>query len=212
VKIHKLIFSLTLPIITLTHFLNAAAITTIYASENSSDLPGITCSAQLQNHLQAILKIPEAKKLVDEIRKDGSFHIVSNHTALSKQLGAYWDPDRRIIYINFSPEVSDGSMIGSILFEMHNASVNSKIQHLNALASNGKIEKDKYVESMEYLEYINSLNASKITQKGIKMGIFPYDAYLPTYANFKEHFRAQKMSGHSNCFAKNYETCVKCFR
>lgn len=168
----------------------------------------VRCAPQLQKCLQAILQIPEAKTLINAIRKEGSIHIAVQNTPLSKQLGAYWDPDQRVIFIDFSSSHDEGLIIGSLLFELHNASVNSQINHLNKLASQRKIDKADYVESMEYLEYINSLNASKIAQKGIKMGILPCDSQLPTYPNFKEHFKAQKMSGHSALFARNYDLCL----
>lgn len=167
----------------------------------------VRCDPQLQNCFQAILQIPEARTLINAIRKEGSIQIAVQNTALSKQLGAYWDPDRRIIFIDFSSHQGDGLIIGSLLFELHNASVNSQINHLNELARMRKIDKDKYVESMEYLEYLNSLSCSKIAEKGIRMGILPSDSQLPTYSSFKEHFKAQKMSGHSAFFERNYYMC-----
>jgi hypothetical protein len=58
---------------------------------------------------------------------------------------------------------------------------------------------------MEYLEYLNSLKSAKIAEKGIKMGVLPPGSQLPTYNSFKEHFLMQKRSGHSACFARNYD-------
>jgi hypothetical protein len=167
----------------------------------------VQCDPQLQKCFQAILQIPEARNLINAIRKEGSIQIAVQNTALSKQLGAYWDPDRRIIFIDFSSHQEDGVIIGSLLFELHNASVNFQINHLNELAGKRKIDKDKYVESMEYLEYLNSINASNIAANGIKMGILPRDSQLPTYSSFEEHFKAQKMSGHSAFFERNYYLC-----
>lgn len=174
---------------------------------SSTSLP--KCSPQLQKHFNAILEIPEAKKLVEGIQSEGAIQIVAERTKLSRQFGAFWDPDRRLIVIDTSLNQSDGSIIGSILFELHNASVNTKINQLNRLASTGGTNKSDYVRSMEYLEYVNSLNASKISEKGIQMGIFPQDAYLSTYTNFSEHYKAQRESGHSDAFAHNFDICKK---
>lgn len=167
----------------------------------------IYCSPQLQKCLETILKVPEGRNLVNAVRKEGSFQIIAISTLLSKQFGAYWDPDHRMIFLNFSPHESDGSLIGSLLFELHNALVNSEINQLNQQAKDRKISKKDYVESMEYLEYKNSLNASKLSQIGINLGIFPNDSYLPTYKSFKEHLEAQKMSGHSDYFSHNFDLC-----
>lgn len=167
----------------------------------------VRCEFKLQRCFQAIMQIPEAKALINDIRKEGSFDITMRNSPLAQQFGAYWDPDFRIICIDaFS--FDEGEIIGSLLFELHNASVNSKINHLNELATQGKINKQDYVESMEYLEYVNSKNASRIAQKGIKMGLFPWTAQLPTYSSFREHFTAQLMSGHSDTFARNYDLCL----
>lgn len=178
-----------------------------YSRYSSTSIP--KCSPQLQKHLHAILKIPEAKKLVEGIQSEGPIQIVAERTKLSRQFGAFWDPDRRLIVIDTSSNQSDGSIIGSILFELHNASVNAKINQLNQLAADGGTNKSDYIRSMEYLEYVNSLNASKISAKGIKMGIFPRDAYLSTYSSFNEHFKAQRESGHSDAFAHNFDVCKK---
>lgn len=178
-----------------------------YNRYSSTSIP--KCSPQLQKHLHAILKIPEAKKLVEGIQSEGPIQIVAERTKLSRQFGAFWDPDRRLIVIDTSSNQSDGSIIGSILFELHNASVNAKINQLNQLAADGGTNKGDYIRSMEYLEYVNSLNASKISAKGIQMGIFPRDAYLSTYSSFNEHFKAQRESGHSDAFAHNFDVCKK---
>ena len=176
--------------------------------QSETSTQGVNCSPQLQKTLQAILKIPEAINLINSIRKEGTISIVAKNNYLSKQFGAVWDPDQRVIYIEVSSDRTEGTLIGFLLFELHNASVNYRIKELNNMASRGEINKEKYVESMEYLEYINSLNASRIAQIGIRMGALPWDSHLPTYNNFEDHFNAQKMSGHSDCFARNYDMCL----
>ncbi len=169
----------------------------------------VKCAPELQGNLRAIQKIPEARALIASIQKEGPIQIVAQNTSLSNQFGAFWDPDQRIICIALSSDVTDGSIIGSILFELHNASVNSKINYLDELASKRKISKARYIESMEYLEYINSLNAAKIAEKGIQMNVLPTESRLPTYHSFKEHFSVQKKYGHSAHFARSYDQLSK---
>lgn len=181
------------------------SITSIEAKNLSSQ---ISCAPPLQNCLQKILEIPEARALIATIQKEGAIKIVAKENAVSKQFGAFWDPDHRIICIDLSPHRSQGSVIGSLLFELHNASSNSKINYLDGLAHQRKIDMKSYVEAMEYIEYLNSLNTSRMAAKGIDMGVLPVDAQLPTYSSFKEHLKAQKESGHSVCFERNYRLCL----
>ena len=177
-----------------------------YANEYHNNKPlKVECSPQLQKKLDAIQKIPEANQLISAIQKEGTIRIVAKNTGLSNQFGAFWDPDHRVICVALSSDRTDGDIIGSMLFELHNASVNSKFNQLDALASSGKISKDRFVESMEYLEYVNSHNAAKIAEKGVRMGVLPQDAVLQTYPNFEKHFAVQKQYGHSAWFAKTYD-------
>ena len=178
-------------------------------SLNATQNPiSINCAPQLQKCLNSLLKIPEARTLIATIQKEGPIRIVAECDPLSKQFGAFWDPDRRVICIDLSTNRTEGAKIGSLLFELHNASVNSKIYHLNMQVYQRKINKQNYIRSMEYLEYINSLNTAKIADKGIKMGILPKDSRLPIFSTFEEHFRIQKMSGHSASMGRIYDICL----
>lgn len=165
----------------------------------------VQCEPQLQKYVNAIQKLPEGRELIANVQKEGSIKIAATNYSLAQQFGAFWDPDLRIIYVNPNPNRPDGSIIGSILFELHNALGNSKINHLDDLAAKRKISREKYIESMEYLEYQNSIKASAIAEKGIKLGLFPQGAHLPTYKNFEEHFYYQKVGGHSAWFGRNYD-------
>lgn len=165
----------------------------------------IECAAQLRSYLNKIEKVPEARTLINEVRKEGSIHIKTSEMALAKQFGACYDTENRIIYVNIAAHRTEGALIGSILFELHNALVNSKLDALDRLALAGKIDKENYVKQVEYLEYQNSIKASKIAEKGIKMGVFPKDAQMFTYPNFEEHYRMQKVGGHSAWIAKSYD-------
>ncbi len=175
---------------------------------NQNDSVSINCSPQLRDILETIQQLPEAKKLIDTIQKEGAISIKVNTSQTLREFGAFWDPDRRIIFVNYSPNDSRGALIGSILFELHNALVNSKINYFDELAAKGQIKKEDYVQAIEHLEYQNSLNASKIAEKGIKLGILPASARLPTYRNFEEHYLYQKIGGHSAWIASNYNRIV----
>ena len=182
-------------------------ISATYAAEqpqHKQSIP-IKCAPQLQSCLNRIQQIPEARELIASIQKEGAIQISAKNTDLSEQFGAFWDGDKRTICIALSSDVTTASIIGSILFELQNAAVDSKFEYYNSLASQGSITRSKYIESMEYLEYENSFRAAKIAEKGIKMGVIPSRARLPIYSSFKEHYAAQKMSGHSDCFASTYD-------
>lgn len=169
--------------------------------QNSSHL--IQCSPELEKIVKTIQQLPEVKELIHQIQKEGAIKIMVNPTSLSKQFGAFWDPDHRTISVNVSNR-SKGEIIGSILFELQNALVNSKINFYDDLAANGKIQKENYVREMERLEYHNSLKASKLAEKGIRLGIFPSSAHLPTYNSFEEHYYYQQVGGHSAWVENNF--------
>lgn len=176
-----------------------------FAFAEPQQVKSIACPPQLTKIVSKIQMIPEARKLINDAQKEGSISITFNSHHLSQQFGAFWDVDNRTICVSPSSQVSEGEMIGSILFELHNALVNSKIMHLDRLATLGQISKEKYVESIEFLEYENSIKAAKIADKGISMGIFPRSARLFTYASFEEHYRMQKIGGHSAWIARTYD-------
>ncbi|MCE2984102.1 MAG: hypothetical protein LW832_11130 [Parachlamydia sp.] len=167
--------------------------------------PEIYCSKNMKPLLEAINQVPEGKALLDSIKREGNLHIVTRSNELAKQFGAYFDPDRREICLYQDPTVSNGMLIGSLLFELNNAKVTRKINLLDSMAASRKITKDRYVEAMEYLEYMNSHYAAQIADKGIELGVLPKDARLTTFSTFKEHYAIQKSSGHSAHFARNYD-------
>lgn len=172
---------------------------------NNKPTSNVSCAPALQKSLMAIQQLPEARELIAAVQKEGPIRILTSDYSLANQFGAFWDPDRRIIYVKSPTHGNEGAAIGSILFELQNALGTSKIDHLDDLATKRKIDKESYVEAMEYLEYQNSIKASQIAEKGIQMGIFPKGAHLPTYRNFEEHYHYQKVGGHSAWFARNYD-------
>lgn len=186
----------------------ACQVSSSFAADNYQDPSSpIVYSTQLQEIVSTIQQLPEAQKLITSIQQEGAIRIVVNkNIPVCEQFGACWDPDHRVICVNSVPSSrhSKGALIGSIIFELHNAAVNSQINHYDYLASKGEIEKEDYVRSIEYLEYQNSIKASKLAEKGIQLGIFPASARLPTYRNFEEHYHFQKVGGHSAWIAHNY--------
>lgn len=178
----------------------------IYALESDlNHLTSINHSWQLSEIITTIQKLPEAKKLIAAIQKEGAISVICNQDeAVCQQFGACWDPDHRVILVNMLQKQSKGEIIGSILFELQNALMNCKILYYDGLAMKGKIGEENYVQAIEYLEYQNSLKASKLAEQGIQLGIFPISARLLTYSSFEEHYRVQKAEGHSDWIAHNY--------
>ncbi|MCE5318328.1 MAG: hypothetical protein LLG04_13330 [Parachlamydia sp.] len=165
----------------------------------------VPCDPRLQKCLNKILKLPSARDLIIEIQRQGPIRITVENHALSDQFGAFWDRLNRSIGVHLSSRVSEGQLIGSIIFELHNALADSKMDQLDHQACTGQISREKYVESMEYIEYQNSKKAAAIAEEGIQKGILPPGSRLPTYKDFEEHFYYQKISGHSAWFAQAYD-------
>lgn len=166
---------------------------------------GPACDQRLQKYWNKILELPEARQLIEQIDQEGPIQIRVASNGLSQQFGAYWERQQRVIGIFLPTKVSEGRVIGSLLFELHNALSDPKFDHLDYLASSRQISREKYVESMERLEFQNSKKAAALAQEGIDKGIFPENAKLPTYSCFEEHYYYQKMSGHSNAFTEAYD-------
>lgn len=165
----------------------------------------VHCETELVSYWNALQQATEVKQLIAKILKEGPITIKANRNVLAQQFGAFWDLDRRIICVDVSASRSAGDIIGSILFELHNAAATSRLNRLDDLAVEGRLDKENYVRAVEHVEYQNSLNASRIANEGIRKGIFPASAYLPTYRNFDEHYYYQKQGGHSAWIAKNYD-------
>lgn len=164
---------------------------------------------RLSNVVAVIKKLPEARTLIQNVEKEGAVSVYPSSHYLSEQFGAFWDPEYRRICVNSSSYRNDGMLIGSIIFELHNALVAKKLNHLSYLASKNKISRNHYILAVERLEYQNSLNASKMIEKGIKLGLFPVSARLKTYHTFEEHYWIQQMGGHSGWIGSAYDRLVR---
>ena len=160
---------------------------------------------RLDHALQRVFKLPEAKMLLAEIEKEGpvSFELIEDHEA--SKFGAFWDLEDRVIAVNPSFHKDEGSMIGSILFEMQNAKRSKEFHALFEKAEAGQIDKESYVRAVEYIEYTNSKAASSMADMGIQQGLFPWTAGLPTYKNFEEHYYWQHYGGHSQQIGLMYD-------
>lgn len=165
----------------------------------------IQCSAQLRPHMAKIMELPEARQLVALIQQEGPISVMVNTSSSAHCFKALWDLDRRVILVSMIPGRSEGDLIASILFELHNASITSQLDRLDMLASQRKIGKEKYVRDVEYLEFKNSHDTARLAEKGIGLGLFPRDARLPTYSTFEEHYRVQKMGGHSTWIGNTFD-------
>lgn len=165
----------------------------------------ISCDSSLQQCLTLIQKLPAAREMLTTIQKEGAIRILSRQAHLAQQFGAFWDPDQRTIVISASNEASKGKVIRSIIFECHNALKTKQMNTLARQAMAGKISKADYVRGIEWLEYQNSLSASKLVNEGIEKGLFPESAYLPVYDSFEEHYAVQQQYGHSQWIGNTYD-------
>lgn len=159
--------------------------------------------------LNKIQQLSEAKDLMATIQKEGPIRFAKSNHTLSKQFGAFWDMDQRVICVYPEFHRNEGEMIQSLIFEMHNALISSKIEAFDRLASERKIGREDYIRSIEHLEYVNSKNASALVEKGIQKGIFPISARMNTYRNFEEHFYYQKLGGHSDWIGKTFDMLTR---
>ncbi len=169
----------------------------------------LNVDSKLSQYIKTIQAFPEGQKLISNILTEGQLNIQVANNEVARNFKACWNQDSRTILICLSTNPPKGEVIASILFELHNASVTSKMDNLDQMAQCGRISKPDYVRSFEHLEYLNSINTANITKIGIEKGIFPKNALLPTYKNFEEHFYYQKISGHSDVIARNYEILME---
>lgn len=173
------------------------------------DAPHLTGSNRLDKAVATIQMLPEARALIQNVEQEGSIHIRSSSHSLSDQFGAFWDPEYRRICVSSSNQRNNGKLIGSIIFELHNALISKKLDHLAFLASKNRISRINYIIAVERLEYQNSLNAAKMIEKGIQMGIFPISTRMKTYHSFEEHYRIQQMGGHSGWIGNAYDQLIR---
>ncbi len=174
----------------------------------SAEYQRVPCHPKLQKYWTAIQSVPEARELISKIQKEGQIRVTISEHHLASKFGAFWDMQDRVICINLAAHRSEGEIIGSILFDLHNALSTSTYDHIDYLAASGMIDRENYIQSFEHTEYLNSKSAASIAQKGIQMGVFPRDARLPTYDSFEEHYHYQKIGGHSDWIGRSYDQLI----
>jgi hypothetical protein len=163
-------------------------------------------SADLAGPIKLLYQLEETKQLLDRVEACGMITIKSAHLG-SNFSNAAWFPDERTICVNFSNKRSPGSVMRSLVFELHNALNQNYFDHLDQLAMQGRISKEKYIESVEQMEYTHAQKSRDILEKGVKKGLFPYDAPDRYVApSFAEHYRVQREAGHSKLIGNLYDS------
>ncbi len=158
--------------------------------------------SQAKQALNALNKLPEFHDLLERAQKDGPIQLkMESHPNFE----GLWDGHTRSIVVNTRFNPSLGSMICTILFELHNANTAQYYDRLIELAQEGSLTKDQYVEKVERAEYQNAKNTHDLLEKGIRSGIFPESAHWPVVPDFEEHYKVQQISGHSIFIANNYD-------
>lgn len=170
----------------------------------ADETPDFYCSQELETVYQTIVQLPEVCELVCQVLQEGPLQIQPN-SFLSDQFEGYWNSNDRSVYITISRDPTFSEMIITMLFELHNASRDRDFNHIYNLAVDGLIDRDQYVEKMEYIEYENVLATSLLLKKGVEMGIFPDDCVWNVSPSFTEHFEIQKERGHSAWFENDFD-------
>lgn len=196
-------------------FISTLMVTPIFA-ENLSEANfyqksdhRIKCAPRLQRHLKAIQALEEGRKLIDSIMLDGAIEIAVADNSVTQRFAACWDCESRTILIGLAANPTEGEIISSLLFELHNALMSPHLDNLDKMALNKKIDKQNYIRSVEHVEYMNSINASRIATLGVQKGSFPRDTRLHVYRDFDEYFYYQKKSGHSDIIGRNFEILMR---
>lgn len=163
---------------------------------------------QLAPVLEKLYLLDEFHTLLDEAQKEGPIDLlfVSLPEVPSKAL---WDYYNRRIVINSKFGFDTGRIIHSILFELQNAVATSALDALRVKAANGEVDKDSFVEGIEWIEHQNALKTKHLLEKGIAMKLFPEASRWPVPEKFSEHMAMQKYSGHSDFIARKYDLIRK---
>ncbi len=176
----------------------------LFITPNLSLYSITTSNPRAQAILTKIQKLPEVRKLIEDVEKEGSIK-VEVQAITSANFEAFWDSRNRFVRINEKFNQKEGVFICSLIFELHNAATDRRFKQLYEMAKHGQISKDKYVENVERMEHQNALNTSVILEKGIRLGIFNADARWFILRDFSDHYKVQQMHGHSDWIAGNYD-------
>lgn len=156
----------------------------------------------LKGVVEAIYRLPEGRKLIEEASQQGKIRLALDKGA---EFEAFWDSGTRTVALNPRKNISDGIRIASIVFELHNAKASNDLVRLTQRALKGHVTKEAYVEGIERLEHKNALAAARILKKGITQSFFPQEANWPVFRSFDDHYLVQQITGHSQEIARNYD-------
>ena len=156
----------------------------------------------LEEAFFTIKKVPECHTLLMQIENEGRISVVE---AFNTPFEAQWSPDTRTVEVDVSKHTGMGHLITSIVFELHNALSNNRLEYLYTQASSKKIPREAFVRKIEQMEWKNWEAASLLLAKGRERGIFPQDAHLPTFKTFGNYLLIQKQMGHSQYHAQSYD-------
>lgn len=162
---------------------------------------------QLAAPIRQLYQFDQTQQLLKRVEAQGAVSIKTT-TFGANASNAAWFPEERTIYLNVSKSRTQGSMICSIVFELHNALSDNQFTKCDQLARTGKINKAQYIEAIERIEYNNALQASRMLENGVRKGVFPSDSLWPIASTFEEHFRIQKMAGHSSVIGQLYDDLI----
>lgn len=152
--------------------------------------------------VQAILRLPEARELLQEVCAQGRVRIELQYNRQGFE--ALWNQEQRMIVLNTAQCRGMGSRIRCLLFELHNARAASQFTHTDHLALSGRVSKTSYVEAIERIEHTNVLQTAQLLNKGTARGLFPSDAHWDIMHDFTDHYKMQQLTGHSQQIAQTY--------
>lgn len=156
----------------------------------------------LDQAVAAIRELPECRPLLAKVEQEGGFRVIENPTA---PFDAQWNPNRRTIEVNSRNHSSFGPIIVSILFELHNAVNNDRLKHLQDLARERSLPKDRFVRKIELREWKNWESTCHLISIGREKRIFPKDAQAKSFRTFFNYLTIQEQGGHIQYHAHHYD-------
>jgi len=175
----------------------------ICASIFSSEFRSV--DTRLRPAVKTLLAFPKAQDVLDEVQANGKRIRVKMHPFTVSTSNAMWSPVRGSIILNSLRKRSEGEIVRSILFEMHNAKNQKKFTHFEQLARKGLIDQASYVREIERIEHTNAMETMALLNEAISKGYYPQTSYWQICPDFEKHFQLQQQVGHSQFIAKMYK-------
>lgn len=152
----------------------------------------------------AIRSIPDGARLLKEVEQEGRITIELREIE-SFDFGAMWDANSRHVIVNAKRCRNQGTLISSLLFELHNAKTSQFLEAEANKVINGRLTKEQYVKNVERMEHDNAMATIKILEEGMANGAFPKTAKWTIIRDFEDHYKLQQVTGHSLWIANNYD-------